>query len=181
MEMLQEACEIPWIVPLVCYQVHEKPNGTGYPRHRTGPAIHVFAKILHVADAYLTLLTTSFARPPMSPYRALEYLLKQVRTGAVDRDAVRGLLQTVSLFPVGSQIVLSDGSLACVLRRNPGNYMRPIVALIRDAHGQVLEANKFLIDLAASPLGVEQALDAPAPPEPEPAMSEVADAALAAR
>ena len=42
----------PAIVPLVCFQVHERLDGSGYPQGCRSERIHLFARILHVADAF---------------------------------------------------------------------------------------------------------------------------------
>ena len=46
------------------------------------------------------------------PYYAMEYLLRGAAQGVFDLEVVRGLLNAVSLFPLGSHVMLSDGALA---------------------------------------------------------------------
>ncbi len=63
----------------------------------------------------------------MQPYKAVESMVKSVASGRIDAESVRLLLQTVSLYPVGSYVILSNGQLAKVLRTNSWRYDRPIV------------------------------------------------------
>ena len=157
LELLNKVAGIPSVVPLVCFQVHERPNGTGYPRGRRGNAIHPFARILNVADTYVTLTTTQKYRSSVMPYSAMECLIKLSHRKAVDPDVVRGLLRMISLFPIGSLVTLSDGSLAAVLRRNPENYSKPIVKILQDK-GAASQANSDgLVDLSNSELEIVQA------------------------
>ena len=157
LELLNKVAGIPSVVPLVCFQVHERPNGTGYPRGRRGNAIHPFARILNVADTYVTLTTTQTYRSSVMPYSAMECLIKLSHRKAVDPDVVRGLLRMISLFPIGSLVTLSDGSLAAVLRRNPENYSKPIVKILQDK-GAASQANSDgLVDLSNSELEIVQA------------------------
>jgi len=136
LDLLRRVPGIPQLVPLICYQVHERPNGTGYPRGRQRKNIHPCARILHVADAYLALTNARPHRPALMPYAALECLLRQAQISAADSDVVRALLQLVSLFPIGSLVELSDGRQARVLRRNGNNYSSPIVQIVADADGE---------------------------------------------
>lgn len=163
LEMLEKVSGIPNIIPLICYQVHERVNGTGYPRGRSGRQIHLFAKILHVADAYIALTSPRPYRKPLMAYAAMECMLKQARDKVVDADVVRSLLQIMSLFPIGSFVTLTDTSVARVLRRNGNNYTAPIVQLIQDGSGNQLDPNdeSNIIDLSKHELNIAQALPTP--------------------
>ena len=71
LSLLERVVGIPSVVPLVSYQVHESPNGCGYPRRRRASSIHLFARILKVADAYVGLTSERPFRPPLMPYAAM--------------------------------------------------------------------------------------------------------------
>jgi len=66
-ELLHRISGIPAIVALICFQVHEQPNGRGYPRRRQHAAIHPCARVLNVVDAYLSLLSPRWNRGPSLP------------------------------------------------------------------------------------------------------------------
>jgi hypothetical protein len=93
----------------------------------------------------------------------MECLLRQSAAGDVDPDAVRALLMVQSLFPIGSYVVLSDGSTARVLRRNGNNFSHPIVRVVKDGQGNEVPERSALaiIDLKAAGLDVVQALPNP--------------------
>ena len=96
------------------------------------------------------------------PYAAMECLIRQAREHYVEPDVVRALLRIQSLFPLGSFVTLSDGSVAQVLRSNRDDYTRPVVQLVQDATGKSVEPQEEnLIDLRASPLKIRQALPTP--------------------
>jgi HD-GYP domain-containing protein (c-di-GMP phosphodiesterase class II) len=135
LEILKSASGIPRQVPMICYQVHERPNGTGYPRGRRRDTIHPSARILQVADSYLALTSPRSFRLPLMPHAAMECLLREATDNLVDGDVFRALLKILSLFPIGSVVQLSDGSTARVLRRNGNNYHSPIVVVMQDASG----------------------------------------------
>lgn len=162
-EMLERMSGIPSMVPVIVYQVHERPNGLGYPRGRTGERIHPLARILAVADMYAALTTARPYRAPLAPYAAMECLIKQAKTRDVDPDVVRALLKVLTLFPIGSFVAISDGSVAQVLRRNGNDYSRPIVRIVQDHLGNptARDTEPIIVDLAHSELLVTQALPTP--------------------
>lgn len=160
LEMLQRVVDLPAIVPLTCYQVHEQPNGKGYPRGRSGNAIHLFARILKVADVFSGMVERRPHRPPFSAYSAMECLVRLSHENVVDVRVVRSLLHLTALFPIGSHVRLTDGRMARVLRRNFDAYNEPIVQIVADAEGERISEGE-VIDLTDSELKVEQALPTP--------------------
>lgn len=160
---LERVRGIPSLVQLVAYQVHERMDGSGYPRQREGTGIHLFARILHVADCYTAMTAIRPFRPPLMPYAAMVCLLRQSAERKVDPDVVRALLRVLALFPIGSLVTLSDGSVAKVMRANGEAYAQPIVLRLRNAHGQPvnLDDDAAIVDLSRSELRVVQALPTP--------------------
>ena len=164
LEMLQNVSSLPRVVSVIAYQVHERFNGTGYPRGRKGNSIHLFARILQIADAFIGMTSPRPYRPPMMRYAAMECLIRQAKERYVDPEVVRALLKIQSLFPIGSFVTLTDGSVAQVVRRNQDYYTEPIVARVQDSQGNSVdpEDDSNLIDLReADGLGVQQALPTP--------------------
>ncbi|MEX0728473.1 MAG: HD domain-containing phosphohydrolase [Planctomycetaceae bacterium] len=163
LEMLQKISGLPKVIPLVCYQVHERPDGSGYPRGRNQQQIHQFARILKVVDAYIALTSLRPMRPPLMAYAAMECLLRQSQQNSVDPQVVRALLNILSLFPVGSLVVLSDGSAARVIRSNGRAYTQPVVQLLQDRTGEAIVSgeNEGIIDLTNSDRKIVQAIPTP--------------------
>lgn len=149
---------VPRISRLVAYQMHERYNGSGYPRGRRGHQIHELARVAAVADVFVALTSPRPHRPAMLPYYALERLLRGVKEGLYDPNAVRGLLKTVSLFPVGSYVALSDGRAARVIRANGERYAQPLVEIC----GADISPTPVMVDLTeTTDLKVVSAVPAP--------------------
>ncbi len=163
LEMLQQAQSIPGLVSVISYQIHERPDGSGYPRGRSTRTIHQFARIVAVADTYVAMTNARYWRKPFMAYAAMECILRETQRKHLDATAVRALLQVLSLFPIGSLVALTDGSVARVMRRNGTHYTSPIVCLLQDAQGQRVDAatQSRYIDLSQSELKVAQALPTP--------------------
>lgn len=162
-EFLERFHGLPTLVPLLSYQVHERIDGSGYPRGRSVENIHPFARILYVADRYVSLTSLRPHRQPLTPYAAMETLLKSEEERGADPLVVRALLRVISLFPVGSLVTLSDGSVANVLRGNQDRYDSPIVELVQNRQGKTVESKGegTIIDLSQSELTVARALSTP--------------------
>lgn len=117
--------QLPAASRMVAYQIHERCDGSGYPRGRAAARIHPLAKIAGVADAFTALVTRRPYRAGMLPYHALVKMLQDVGQGLYDAQVVRALLNTVTLFPLGSCAALSDGRVGKVIRSNGDIYDRP--------------------------------------------------------
>lgn len=155
-DMLYKRMErVPLGVRMVVYQMHERCNGSGYPRGWTGDRIHPLAKISAVADAYVALVSERPHRPAMLPYHAMAKMLQDVKAGLFDSTVVRALLHTVSLFPIGSYVELENGMVGKVIRANGPAYDQPIVEA-RWRHRRLDDPQ--IIDLTQDKLKVVKAL-----------------------
>lgn len=57
----------------IVLQHHEQPNGLGYPNHLGGAQIYMPAKIVAIADGFVTLTTKSAHREePFTAQRAIQ-------------------------------------------------------------------------------------------------------------
>jgi hypothetical protein len=118
---------IPLASRMVAYQMHERCDGSGYPRGHKGSRIHPLAKIAAVADVFVTLVSPRPHRAPIIPYFAMETVLRDGTDGLYEAAVVRALLNTVSLFPLGSFVALNDRREARVLRARGVAYHTPVV------------------------------------------------------
>lgn len=69
---LLKPVEFPWPVAEICYQHHERLNGSGYPRGLTGQDIMLESKILMVADVVETMSSPRPYHPCPGIVAALE-------------------------------------------------------------------------------------------------------------
>jgi|GEM_PF-1599056 len=166
LDLLASMKNVSLPVRLAATQVHENPDGSGYPRELKQTEIHPYATLLHVADAYITLTAAMRGRQAFLSYDVMVYLLNQVKADRMDEPAVRALLQVVSLFPIGSHVRLSDGSEAQVIRRSAANYATPIVQRVgADRKARFDSAHPSIIDLAQTKIRVMSPLLPPDRPE----------------
>ncbi len=137
-------------------QHHERGDGSGYPKAMKGDDIHSLARLLAVADTYCAMASDRPHRPACDTRVALTDTLMLAEQGKLDRDQAELLLR-VSFYPVGSVVELTDGRAAVVVSTHTGRVnvratTRPVVAVLADAHGNLLPKPEFL-DLAGSEYG----------------------------
>ena len=159
-DLIKDSPEIPHISRMVAYQIHERCDGSGYPRQRTCYQIHPMSKIAAVADSFVAMVSPRPYRPAMLHYQAMMQILKQTHKGKFDPNVVRALLHTISLFPLGSFVELSDGRIGKILRANGSDYISPIVEIQETGDTQLRPAE--VIDLSTeAELSVERSLLSP--------------------
>lgn len=147
-QMLSSQPSISPVARLVAAQMHERLDGSGFPKQQRGPQIHPLSRIAGVADSYLAMVSPGPVDPGVSPHRAIEQILQDTRRGLYDPASSRALLHAVSLFPLGSTVRLQDGRVGRVIRSNRENYSRPVIQVVnRTEHGQQVE----VIDLSQQP------------------------------
>lgn len=152
LHLLEKISRIPDSVPVIAYQVHERENGTGYPRQRNSRLIHGFSKIVACADIFESISSPRVHRPAMPPYNGMETLLKMARQGMIDGNVVKAFLLYASLFPVGSIVELSDGRIGRVIEANGVSFTKPQVSIIMDKGRKYLEkGDTQIVDLKKQP------------------------------
>lgn len=127
LNMLSGMRDIPQSVKFICYQAHERSDGTGYPCQEPDKRILVLAKIVSIADVYAAMTSKRPHREAMTPYEATKTILYAGKESTFDLPIVRALLDTISLFPVGSSVGLNNGMMARVVRANPSFHTAPVV------------------------------------------------------
>lgn len=146
---IQKAGGLPSFVRFLVYQHHERVDGKGYPKARRKAVIHSFSRIVTVADAYDSLTSARPWRPALHPYRAMETLIRSSETH-YDNAVLRGLLQYLSLFPVGSLMKLGTGDVVRIVAPNAGCFHHPVVYVLHAEPESGLERHQ-IVDLTEAP------------------------------
>lgn len=118
--------------------------------------IRTAAEILYAVQTYVRLRSPRPERPAASPARALRRIVRG-NGRAIEGSVPRALLRVLSLFPIGSRVQLSDGSLARVVRANADDFTCPVVQLLPDGDAEETQ-HTSLIDLAYSDLRIVRSL-----------------------
>lgn len=99
--------------------------------------LHLFSRIVAVADAYDALTTNRSWRPGYSPDEALRILSREAGT-RFDPTVVKVLVNLMGMYPLGSAVRLDSGEIAVVYHNSndPQLFEKPWVKVLVDASGQ---------------------------------------------
>lgn len=140
-EMLDQLPLIPRGVADIVAQHHECINGTGYPRRLTDEQILPLAKILRVVDDYQYLTNPREAH--LHPNQALAELYVK-RQHQLPVKVIIALVRVISVYPPGTLLELTDGSIGIVLYTNARARLRPVVMAYEERGSEI---TAHLVDL----------------------------------
>ncbi|MEK3725933.1 HD-GYP domain-containing protein [Paenibacillus sp. FSL H8-0034] len=144
-ELLKNKRELSLLIAHVAFQHHEKMNGSGLPREMQGDQIHLYARIVAVANTYDNLLFDLSLGRRMMPHEACEHMM--VLAGEeLDREIVIQFLRTISVYPTGTSVRLSSKETGVVVGQHRGLPGRPVVRVVKSESGTDLEVVE--VDLA---------------------------------
>jgi len=126
----------PENVALAALEHHERIDGSGYQRALTAPKITEYALIIGVACSYDAMLSRRPFRPGSLDGHASIRDLAQKNRKQYDERILKALVYTLSVYPVGTAVSLSDGSKGVVIKTDPAKPRCPIVRGVLDADGK---------------------------------------------
>jgi HD-GYP domain-containing protein (c-di-GMP phosphodiesterase class II) len=118
--------DFPLATCLGALEHHERENASGYPRRLTGEKISLYSKIIAVACSYEALSSKRPHKEAKDGYTGMLELLKN-EGKKYDDTIVRALVLSLSIYPIGLYVLLSNGKKAQVVDVNPENPRFPIV------------------------------------------------------
>lgn len=107
---------------------HEKYDGNGVPLGKSKDEISLYAKIIQIADAYDSLVSTTPEALKMNPYQAMKWIL--ARAGQdYDPQVINIFLKVIGMYPTGTRVKLSNGKSGTVLRTSKSGLLIPVVVV----------------------------------------------------
>lgn len=114
---------------------HECYDGSGYPYGKSGKEISFTGRLLAVVDMYDAMSSRRGYRQPVTPFRALGFMYTE-RDSRFAPGYPQTFIRLMGVYPPGSFVRLSDGSLALVLEADAHAGLRPLVMRILDRNGR---------------------------------------------
>ncbi len=143
---------------------HERFDGSGYPNALQGTQIPVYGRMAAIIDCYDAMTSNRPYSAAKSPYSALQSIYNW-RGSAFQPELIEQFLQCMGVYPTGSLVEMTNGSVAIVLEQNLTQRMRPKIMLILDEEKQHLMEYKT-VDLAITfedasglPMNIYRGLD----------------------
>ena len=121
--------QIPLAVCLAALEHHERVNGSGYPRGLTGEKISLYSKIIMVACSYDAVTADRPYKEAKDGYSGMVDILKN-EGKQYDDLVIRALVYSLSIYPIGTYVMLTNGKSAVVVDVNPENPRYPVVQIL---------------------------------------------------
>ncbi len=122
----------PLKIQLGVLEHHERENGSGYPRHLQGKNISVYAKIIGVACSFEAITASRSFKEAKTGFEGMIEIL-QNKNSLYDDTIVKALLYSLSLYPIGTFVFLTNGRVGQVInisQSNPNNLIIEIIGSV---------------------------------------------------
>ena len=133
---------------VVAFEHHVGYDLSGYPKLTNKERPHLFSRIVQIADSYETGTSISPFKGHKLPDQVLAEIVRQ--SGHVyDPVITKSFVQTLSIFPVGSVVLLDSGEIAVVYLTNQNDLARPKVKIAVDEDGKnIVAAESMVVELS---------------------------------
>jgi len=121
-----KALNFPLSICEAVLQHHELEDGSGFPQQLKGNAIDLYGKILVVAGFYEAFSTENDDGIKCS-HSGIVQVLKN--SGSFDMSVIRALVNSISIYPVGIYVLLSNGKRGQVTDIDQENPRFPFVKI----------------------------------------------------
>ena len=125
----------------------EQHDGSGYPKGLRGGQIPVLARMCGIVTFYDEATNPRGAKFPVPPSKAVAKLY-DLRGAAFQEQLVVEFIQSIGLYPTGTQVELSTGEVAVVVEQSHLRRLKPKVMVVLDNNKSPL-AKPRLFDMAA--------------------------------
>ncbi|MGM1045837.1 MAG: HD-GYP domain-containing protein [Bacillota bacterium] len=127
-QILKNVAAVNEGVRLAALQHHEKVDGSGYPLKLDGTKIHIYARIVAVADIFHAMTLDKFYRGAQSPYAVLEQIQLEA-FGKLDPMIVQTFINKVTSFHNGTKVRLSNNEVGEIVFTDNLHPTRPMVSI----------------------------------------------------
>jgi HD-GYP domain-containing protein (c-di-GMP phosphodiesterase class II) len=134
----------------VALQVHERADGSGYPRGLKGSEISEVASIIGLADAYVAMIRKRAYRERILQPDAIRFILKEAKV-QFSTKTLKAFLNSISLFPFNTYVKLNNKAIGRVISTDRNHPLRPTVETLYDGLGNKPE-RKEIVRLSDNPL-----------------------------
>ena len=129
--MLSTASELSDGVKLAALQHHECMDGSGFPFNLKGDDIHMYARIIGLANLYDNITTEREGQKKNTPFAAIDQITEDMYTKLDPHVCVPFLKHLKETF-LGSRVKLSNGLIGNIVRYENDFSSKPLIREIID-------------------------------------------------
>lgn len=145
-ELLKNVKGISEGVRLAALQHHEKVDGSGYPLRLQADQIHIYAKIVGVADIFHAMTLSKTYSQAQSPYLVLEQIDSEA-FGKLDPKIVTTFISKVTQFHNGTMVRLSNGLIGEIIFSDRSHPTRPLVSVDGSIYNLIEKRQLFIQEI----------------------------------
>lgn len=131
-------------VRLAAMQHHERMDGSGFPFNSKGDDIHLYARIIAVADLYDNITVEREGYPRRTPFDAVAEIAQQMYT-TLDPQVCLPVLMNIKNAFLGSRVLLSNHREGTITAYPHGVVPLPVVTISEDEIIDLNEEKKIKI------------------------------------
>ena len=142
--------EMPFRAILVAHEHHMKTDLTGYPKAIRPRKLHIFSRLVAVADGFDAATTRrTYQTVPIEPDQVLREMMENPKRG-YDALVVKGLVNLLGVYPVGTCVILDTFEIGLVTGPDPEGqqFNRPLVRIAVDVNGATVPPPGLPVSLA---------------------------------
>jgi HD-GYP domain-containing protein (c-di-GMP phosphodiesterase class II) len=145
--------ELDAVARMVVRTHHESCDGSGYPQGLRRERLHIFARIIRIADAYDAATSPRVYRQAKSPARVLWEMTCGPYERLYDPIVLKVFAGMIQPFPIGAKIRLASGCFGVVVRHNRLRPFEPKVIIAFDEYDRRIPKDRLggMVDLGSSP------------------------------
>ncbi|MBH9577198.1 HD-GYP domain-containing protein [Inhella proteolytica] len=113
-------------VRAIIEQHHECSDGSGYPKRLSGTQLGLLVRVVALVNAYDNLVNPLDPRRALTPHEAMSVIYGQ-RRAQFDNLVLTTFVRSVGIYPPGTVVNLSNGTLGMVLSVNSSRPLKPTV------------------------------------------------------
>lgn len=133
---------------------HERWDGGGFPNRLAGPKIPRLARIAAIANRYDNLCNPFDLKMAKTPAEAVAFMFKHEKAH-YDPELLQIFVKAIGVYPPGSFVSLSDGSIGLVVETNSSELLQPLIMLYDPS---VPRNEALLLDLREAETTIEAAI-----------------------
>jgi len=149
--MLRLMSNIPRRVAEMVASHHERMDGSGYPDHREGTDIPLFARLAAIVDSFDAVTMDRRYAAAMTSHTALRYLSGS-RKIKFDAALFDEFVHALGSYPVGTWVQLQSGSIGIVCTQNQSWPITPKVLTVANAKHQPLPMPRIIEPTRVNPI-----------------------------
>ena len=134
---------------------HERWDGSGFPNKLAAEKIPKLARLVALANRYDNLCNPFDIKQANTPAETISHLFKK-EVGHFQTEILQTFVKVLGVYPPGSFVGLSNGSVGLVIESNSADILHPLL-MLHDA--EVPRAEAILLDLRDTDLSVTSAIN----------------------